>query len=326
MVLLSNSCRGVSRFFSRRSWSPSPALPPQRQHGGAHVPESRSSWSFPTQPGGRGPGHPGTRDGATSNGSCWASPSPHREQAGGHGHDRGGERRQECTDGYTVLFGAASEMAINASLFKNMTYDPRTDLEPASSSSPTFPLVFIPPTSQQPVAEEIDRGCTRQTQFGQLRLDRQRQPATSGRRAPVEHGQGQVPAHSLQGLGPAGSGCGGRPCRHGREQRAAGGAAGQGGQAARARGDVFGVVGGAARRADDGGAGLRRLRVQHLGRRRRAEGHAERRRRPLRDGMVTALGASEVQATLRNQGAVPAGTTAEQFRRFVRDEVAKATA
>jgi len=43
----------------------------------------------------------------------------------------------------------------------------------------------------------------------------------------------------------------------------------------------------------------------------------------LRDGMVAALGAGEVQATLRDQGAVPAGTTAEQFRRFVHDEVAK---
>ena len=43
----------------------------------------------------------------------------------------------------------------------------------------------------------------------------------------------------------------------------------------------------------------------------------------LRDGMGAALGASEVQATLRDQGAVPAGTTAEQFRQFVHDEVAK---
>ena len=43
----------------------------------------------------------------------------------------------------------------------------------------------------------------------------------------------------------------------------------------------------------------------------------------LRDGMVAALGASEVQATLRDQGAVPAGMTAEQFQHFVHDEVAK---
>ncbi|KAK6019836.1 hypothetical protein OSTOST_14519, partial [Ostertagia ostertagi] len=45
-------------------------------------------------------------------------------------------------DGYTVLFGAASEMAINASLFRNMTYDPRTDFEPVMLVA-TFPLVFV---------------------------------------------------------------------------------------------------------------------------------------------------------------------------------------
>ena len=45
-------------------------------------------------------------------------------------------------DGYTVLFGAASEMAINASLFRKMTYDPRSDLVPVSLVA-TFPLVFV---------------------------------------------------------------------------------------------------------------------------------------------------------------------------------------
>ncbi len=49
-------------------------------------------------------------------------------------------------DGYTVLFGAASEMAINASLFRNMTYDPRTDFEPVMLVA-TFPLVFVAPAS-----------------------------------------------------------------------------------------------------------------------------------------------------------------------------------
>ena len=50
-------------------------------------------------------------------------------------------------DGYTVLFGAASEMAINASLFKTMTYDPRTDFEPVTLVA-TFPLVFIAPATR----------------------------------------------------------------------------------------------------------------------------------------------------------------------------------
>jgi tripartite-type tricarboxylate transporter receptor subunit TctC len=43
----------------------------------------------------------------------------------------------------------------------------------------------------------------------------------------------------------------------------------------------------------------------------------------LREGMVTTLAAADVQATLKDQGAVPVGSTPEQFRQFVRDEVAK---
>ncbi|SJZ54676.1 Tripartite-type tricarboxylate transporter, receptor component TctC [Enhydrobacter aerosaccus] len=59
-------------------------------------------------------------------------------------------------DGYTVLFGAASEMAINASLFRNMTYDPRADFEPVSLVA-VFPLVFVAPTSSnQSLRELID--------------------------------------------------------------------------------------------------------------------------------------------------------------------------
>lgn len=53
---------------------------------------------------------------------------------------------RSAPDGYTVLFGAASEMAVNASLFKSMAYDPRTDFEPVSLVA-TFPLVFVAPAS-----------------------------------------------------------------------------------------------------------------------------------------------------------------------------------
>lgn len=45
-------------------------------------------------------------------------------------------------DGYTILYGAASEMAINASLFKKMAYNPETDLE-AVSLVATFPLILV---------------------------------------------------------------------------------------------------------------------------------------------------------------------------------------
>ncbi len=63
---------------------------------------------------------------------------------------------KSAPDGYTVLFGAASEMAINASLFKNMTYDPRTDFEPVSLLA-TFPLVFVAPAAtSQSLGELIE--------------------------------------------------------------------------------------------------------------------------------------------------------------------------
>lgn len=52
-------------------------------------------------------------------------------------------------DGYTVLFGAASEMAINASLYKKMSYDPRTDLEPVTLIA-TFPLILVTASSKEP--------------------------------------------------------------------------------------------------------------------------------------------------------------------------------
>src|SRR5688572_19081834 len=57
-------------------------------------------------------------------------------------------------DGYTVLFGAASEMAINASLFKTMSYDPRTDFEPVSLIA-AFPLVFVAPASSTKTLPEL---------------------------------------------------------------------------------------------------------------------------------------------------------------------------
>ena len=57
-------------------------------------------------------------------------------------------------DGYTVLFGAASEMAINASLFKNMSYDPRTDFEPVTLVA-TFPLVFVAPATSKASLQEL---------------------------------------------------------------------------------------------------------------------------------------------------------------------------
>jgi len=73
-------------------------------------------------------------------------------------------------DGYTVLFGAASEMAINASLFKTMSYDPRTDLEPVSLIA-TFPLVFVAPAStSQSLLQfvEASRGKPESVSYGSI--------------------------------------------------------------------------------------------------------------------------------------------------------------
>jgi len=57
-------------------------------------------------------------------------------------------------DGYSVLFGAASEMAINASLYKNMAYDPRAALEPVSLIA-TFPLILVTSSGKEPSLERF---------------------------------------------------------------------------------------------------------------------------------------------------------------------------
>lgn len=57
-------------------------------------------------------------------------------------------------DGYTVLFGAASEMAINVSLYKKMGYDPRKDLEPVSLIA-SFPLVLVNAPDKEPSLERL---------------------------------------------------------------------------------------------------------------------------------------------------------------------------
>lgn len=57
-------------------------------------------------------------------------------------------------DGYSVLFGAASEMAINASLYKKMSYDPRTDLEPVSLLA-AFPLILVTASGKEPSLDKF---------------------------------------------------------------------------------------------------------------------------------------------------------------------------
>jgi tripartite-type tricarboxylate transporter receptor subunit TctC len=57
-------------------------------------------------------------------------------------------------DGQTVLFGAASEMAINTSLYRKMAYDPRTDLEPVSLIA-VFPLVLVSHPATRPTLAKV---------------------------------------------------------------------------------------------------------------------------------------------------------------------------
>lgn len=47
-------------------------------------------------------------------------------------------------DGYTLLFGAAGNIAINPALFKNMPYDPITDLAPVALVSQSMNVLVVP--------------------------------------------------------------------------------------------------------------------------------------------------------------------------------------
>jgi tripartite-type tricarboxylate transporter receptor subunit TctC len=229
---------------------------------------------------------------------------------------------KSAPDGYTVLFGAASEMAINASLFKTMTYDPRTDFEPVTLVA-TFPLVFIAPaTTNQSLKELIEaaRAKPDSVSYGSIGSGSPQHLAaellSSMAKARFLHipykGSGPLVQDAVGGhvdmavssVPPA------VPLVRAGKLRALA-------VTSSARSEALPDV---PTMAELGFAGYefntwvgvavpKGTPKEVVGR--------------LRDGMVTALGASEVQATLRDQGAVPAGTTAEQFRQFVHDEVAK---
>lgn len=229
---------------------------------------------------------------------------------------------KSAPDGYTVLFGAASEMAINASLFKSMTYEPRTDFEPVSLIA-TFPLVFVAPTTtQQSLLELIDaaRAKPDSISYGSIGSGSPQHLAaellSSMAKAKFIH----IP---YKGSGPL-------------VQDAVGGHVNM---AVSSVPPVVPLVRSGKLRAL---AVTSRVRSQALPDvPTMAElgfadyefntwvGVAVPKGTPkeivdrLREGLVGALAASEVQAALRDQGAVPVGSTAEQFRQFVREEVAK---
>jgi tripartite-type tricarboxylate transporter receptor subunit TctC len=229
---------------------------------------------------------------------------------------------KSAPDGYTVLFGAASEMAINASLFKNMTYDPRTDFHPVTLVA-TFPLVFIAPaTTTQSLHELIEaaRAKPDSVSYGSIGSGSPQHLAaellSSMAKARFLHipykGSGPLVQDAVGGhvdmavssVPPA------VPLVRAGKLRALA-------VTSSARSEALPDVPTMAELGFSGyefntwvGVAVPKGTPKDVVDR-------------LRDGMVAALGASEVQATLRDQGAVPAGTTAEQFRQFVHDEVAK---
>ena len=225
-------------------------------------------------------------------------------------------------DGYTVLFGAASEMAINASLFKNMTYDPRSDFEPVTLVA-TFPLVFIAPaTTNQSLKELIEaaRAKPDSVSYGSIGSGSPQHLAaellSSMAKARFLHipykGSGPLVQDAVGGhvdmavssVPPA------VPLVRAGKLRALA-------VTSSARSEALPDV---PTMAELGFAGYEFNTWVGVA---VPKGSPKEVVDRLRDGMLAALGASEVQATLRDQGAVPAGTTAEQFRQFVHDEVAK---
>ncbi len=229
---------------------------------------------------------------------------------------------KSAPDGYTVLFGAASEMAINASLFKNMTYDPRTDFEPVTLVA-TFPLVFVAPaTTTQSLKELIEaaRAKPDSVSYGSIGSGSPQHLAAELLSSMAKARFLHVP---YKGSGPL-------------VQDAVGGHIDM----------AVSSVPPAVPLVRSG-----KLRALAVTSTKRSEalpdvptmaelgfagyafetwvGVAVPKGTPkeivdrLQSGLTAALASGDVQAALRDQGAVPAGSTPEQFRQFVRAEVAK---
>ena len=229
---------------------------------------------------------------------------------------------KSAPDGYTVLFGAASEMAINASLFKNMTYDPRNDFEPVSLVA-TFPLVFVAPAGRsQSLGQLIDiaRSKPGTVSYGSIGSGSPQHLAaellSSMARAKFLHipykGSGPLVQDAVGGhldmavssVPPA------VPLVRAGKLRAL---AVTSAQRSEALPDVPTM-------AELGFAGYEFNTWVGVA---VPKGTPKEIVDRLREGLVATLGAGDVQAALRDQGAVPVGSTPAQFRQFVNDEVAK---
>lgn len=225
-------------------------------------------------------------------------------------------------DGYTVLFGAASEMAINASLFRNMTYDPRTDFEPVTLVA-TFPLVFVAPSNSTRSLQEMIEAARAKpdtVSYGSIGSGSPQHLAaellSSMAKAKFTHipykGSGPLVQDAVGGhidmavssVPPA------VPLVRSGKLRALA-------VTSTARSEALPDV---PTMAELGFAGYEFNTWVGVA---VPKGTPKEIVDRLRVGLVGALSAAEVQGALRDQGAVPVGSTTEQFRQFVRDEVAK---
>jgi tripartite-type tricarboxylate transporter receptor subunit TctC len=225
-------------------------------------------------------------------------------------------------DGYTVLFGAASEMAINASLFRNMTYDPRTDFEPVMLVA-TFPLVFVAPASSSgSLAALIETAKAKRdsVSYGSIGSGSPQHLAAELLSTMAQVKLVHIP---YKGSGPlVQDAVGGHidmavssvpaavPLIRSGKLRALAVTSSQ-------RSDALPDV---PTMAELGFAGYEfNTWVGVAVPKGTPRDIVER----LRSGLLTALAAPDVQGALRDQGAVSVGSPPEQFRQFVLDEVAK---
>ena len=65
--------------------------------------------------------------------------------SGGGGNIGSNQVAKAAPDGYSLLIGAAGNIAINPGLFTNMPYDPQTDLAPVALVASTANLLVVHP-------------------------------------------------------------------------------------------------------------------------------------------------------------------------------------
>ncbi|KAA2213189.1 Bug family tripartite tricarboxylate transporter substrate binding protein [Teichococcus oryzae] len=78
---------------------------------------------------------------------------------GGDGVIAANAARAEAPDGYTLLVGSNSPMAVNVATFRNLPYDPRQDFRPVSGMTRTMAILVVPGDSPfRTVADVVRAG------------------------------------------------------------------------------------------------------------------------------------------------------------------------